>query len=72
MSDMLSYASDINTYVTRHTMSNDLYVPRPRVEIYRQSFQYTGPISYNNIPQDVKESQSLSSFKVSLKSHIVS
>jgi len=24
LSDMLSYASDINTYVTRHKMSNDL------------------------------------------------
>jgi hypothetical protein len=72
MSDMLSCAGDVNTYVTRHTVSNDLYVPRPRVEIYRQSFQYTGPTSYNNIPQDVKDSQSLSTFKISLKSHIMS
>ena len=72
MSDMLSYARDINSCVTSHTTNNNLYVLRPRVEMYRQSFQYTGPIVYNNISQDVKNAQPLSCFKVSLKSHSIS
>ena len=61
ISDMLSYASDMNSYVTRHNTKDNLYVPRPRGEIYPQ---YSGTILYNNIPQDVKSSQSLSCFKV--------
>ena len=72
MSDMSSYARDINSCVTSHTTNNNLYVLRPRVEMYRQSFQYTGPIVYNNISQDVKNAQPLSCFKVSLKSHSIS
>ena len=72
MSDMLSYARDINSCVTSHTTNNNLYVLRPRVEMYRQSFQYTGPILYNNISQDLKNAQPLSCFKVSLKSHSIS
>ena len=55
MSDMLSYTRDINSCVTRHTTNNNLYVPSPRVDIYRQSFQYPGPLVYNNIPQDVNK-----------------
>ena len=55
MSYMLSYDMDINSRVTRHSTNNNLYVPRPRVEIYRQTFQHTGPIIYNYIPQDLKK-----------------
>ena len=72
MSYMLSHTSDFNSYATRNASNNDLYVPMPRVEMFRQSFQYAGPVFYNNLPQEVKDSQSLSSFKVKLKNHLMS
>ncbi len=43
----------------------------PKVELYRQSFNYTGPKFYNSLPQDVKDSLSLNSVKANLKDHIM-
>lgn len=72
MSDMLHSTKDFNMYSTRNSTTNMLYVPRPRVEIFKESFQYNGPLNYNTIPNDVKESQTLTMFKSQLKCHIMS
>ncbi len=72
MSDMLYNTSDFNTYATRNASNKNLYIPMPKVELYRQSFQYTGPKYYNSLPQDVKDSQSLNRLKANLKDHIMS
>ena len=69
MSDMLHDSSDYNLYTTRNTSTGFLYVPKPRLEIYRQAFQYTGPNLYNDIPNDIKTSQTLSCFKSKLRNY---
>ena len=43
-----------------------LPIPKPRLELdlFRQGFQYNGPITYNNRPQNIiKESKSIQCFK---------
>ena len=69
MSDMLHDSSDYNLYTTRNTSTGFLYVPKPRLEIYRQAFQYTGPNLYNAIPNEIKTSQTLSCFKSKLRKY---
>ena len=73
MSDMLHSPGEFNSYVTRN--SNDscgkLYVRKPRLELFRQGFQNNGPVTYNNLPQNIKESNSIQCFKSKLKNHIL-
>ena len=69
---MLHLTSEFNTYATRNTTNNELYIPMPRLEIYKQSFQYIGPTYYNSLPYHVKSAQSLDSFKSDVKRYIMS
>jgi hypothetical protein len=70
--DRVEYSSNYNFYQTRLSNDSMLYVPKPRIEKFRQSFQYVGPILYNGLPKDVTGSTSLHGFKKSVKSHILS
>ena len=60
LSDRLDYVSDYNLRNTRNATNNVLHFPKPRVEKCRQSFQYVGPVLYNSLPSDVKESNNMS------------
>ena len=72
MSDMLSYVNDFNNYATRNSTENMLNVPKQRVDIFKQVYQYTAPVCYNGLPRDIKMSQSLYDFKCNLRNHIMS
>ena len=52
--DRINLASDYNVYNTRMSCQSMLYVPKPRVEQFRQSFQYIGPTLFNSLSQDIK------------------
>ena len=58
LSDRFKYVFDYNVRNTRNAMNNLLHLPKPRVEKFRQSFQYAGPVLYNSLPSNVKESNS--------------
>jgi hypothetical protein len=68
----VEYSSNYNFYQTRLSNASMLYEPKPRIENFRQSFQYDGHILYNGLPKDVTGSTSLHGFKISVKSHILS
>ena len=72
MCDLLTYTSDYNVYNTRNVTNNNLYIPKPRIDMFRQSFQYTGPTFYNKLPDHVKNASSLHEFKNVLKEFILS
>ena len=72
LADLLNYASDFNLIETRNVNSGMLYVPKPRIELFRQSFQYTAPQCFNLLPTCVKQAPTLASFKNSLKSYLMS
>jgi len=49
---------------SRHTRSNErLMVPRPRVDIFKSSFSFSGASLWNSLPPQIKHCTSLSSFK---------
>ena len=54
-----------------HTQSDSLYVPKARINVFKQSFQYTAPSIYNALPNVIKESTTLSCFKSQLKVHAI-
>ena len=56
MSDMLQYTNEYNNYMTRSTQNDSLYVPKARINVFKQSFQFTAPSIYNALPNVIKES----------------
>lgn len=50
-------------YNTRHMDSGALLCPRPRLECFRRSFQYSGAAIWNSLPLSVRQSRTLSHFK---------
>ena len=59
LADLLNNVSVFNMYETRNVDANMLYVPQPRIELFKQSFQYTGPQCFNRLPKIVKEAPSI-------------
>ena len=54
MSDMLQYTNEYNHYMTRSTQNDFLYVPKARINVFKQSFQYIAPAIYNALPNVIK------------------
>jgi hypothetical protein len=61
--DIFQYISNYNLYQTRLSNFSMLYVPKRRIEKFRQSFQFFGFILLNGLPKDVTTSISLHGFK---------
>ena len=40
-------------YSIRNNVESKLYIPKPNIEIYRQSFQYAAPKFNNALPTDI-------------------
>ena len=58
-----------NVYNTRN--HNQLRPARCNTSIVRNSFLYQGPMTYNEIPNDIKESNCVKSFKFKYKKHLL-
>ena len=65
-----SLNNSIHNYMTR-TASN-FHLPQIRTNVSKNSIFFRGPILWNNIPINIKNSPSLNSFKKHFKSHLVS
>ena len=69
MSDLLHHVNEYNMYSTRNNVESKLYIPKPNIEIYRQSFQYAAPKFYNSLPTDITACTSLDQFKSNYVPH---
>ena len=72
LSSLLTYVSDTQPYPTRTAINKCLALPKPRLSLMKQSFQYSGPSLWNTLPFQISQSDSLISFKHSLKQFIIS
>ena len=63
--DLFTFNSSINVYTTRN--SNKLLIPFLRYTFSRTVIRYKGAIMWNNLPDDLKNSFTLSCFKSKLK-----
>ena len=46
-------------------------VPRANMSLFKSSLAYNGPKLWNNLPNEIKNMNSLYSFKISLKDYIM-
>ena len=65
------YVSDVQSRVTRSYSSNMFYLPSHRTTIFRRSFTYHGPKVWNILPDNIRNSPSLFSFKKSAKNYFL-
>ncbi len=52
-----------STYKTRNSDVYNLVVPKPNLEIFKRSFNYSAPLAWNNLPPHVQQSTSILMFK---------
>ena len=52
---------------TRSVTSDKLFIPNYKLEITRGNFRYRGPMIYNMLDQEIKDSASLEGFKRALR-----
>ncbi len=64
MRNIFTYQSNVR-YSLRSEAHSDLVVPKPRIEMYRQSFSYSGAKIWNSLPASIRQSDSLAKFKKS-------
>ena len=50
--------------------SDNVVVPDARTKMFERSFRFEGAVIWNDLPDDLKQSSTLSSFKVLLKRHM--
>ena len=61
--------ADVHSYPTRAAQHADVQVPKPNIELYRQSFKYRAAVLWNDLPQDIKNAPNIDEFKYLYKKH---
>ena len=64
------YNSSIHSYPTRH--SSDFHLTNPKIIMAYKSIRHHGPDIWNALPDKIKHSASLYSFKASMKKYLIS
>ena len=56
---------------SRTRQANNLFIPRTNLDIGKRAISVQGPILWNELPESVKNSNSLPTFKTKLKNHLL-
>ena len=67
--DQVNLLSQIATRNTRSAHTLDVMVPEVKKEIFKKSFEYQGAVLWNSLPQYVRQSDDVGTFKKRLKQH---
>ena len=51
--------------------SNNIYLPKPNLEIFKKSFKYSAAGHFNFLPMEIKKSLSLNSFKTQIRNYFL-
>ena len=65
--DLFEKCDNIHSYDTRAISSQNFYIPRMRTSKGQSSFVFSGASIWNELPTQVKQAQSIDSFKEKLK-----
>ena len=60
---LFKHTADIHQRSLRSTSDHLLYVPKPNIEQFRNSISYSGSKIWNSIPENIRLSDSIISFK---------
>jgi hypothetical protein len=65
MKNKFQTVNDKHDFNLRSIQNGKLTVPKPKTEFFRKSFNYSGPVVWNNIPIHVRNSDTLRKFQAS-------
>ena len=68
LSSLFTYKNEITNYKLRN-VSSGLCLPKPRTNSMKKSFMYNGAKLRNSIPNEIRESKSLSCFQKKIAGH---
>ena len=57
------FTSEIHSRLLRSSFNFQLYTPKPKTELFRNSFIFSGTSIWNSIPQYIKTAPSVKHFK---------
>ena len=60
---LFTFTSDIHSRLLRSITNEQLYIPRPNKDLYRNSFAFSGSSIWNSLPLTLKQSSSIAQFK---------
>jgi len=60
----LQFTSDIHSRTLRSSYETQLYIPKPRIELFRNTFVFIGSSIWNSIPDFIRNSSNRNLFKV--------
>ena len=63
LSVLFHYTNETHNRVLRSTHDNLLYVPKPSIELFQNSFCYSGSKIWNAMPDSIKHISSVQQFK---------
>ena len=66
---MFTMSSDIHNAGTRNAKHN-LILPKVRTSMAKNAFRFSAARSWNELPKDIKEAQSISTFSLKLKTYL--
>ena len=70
LSNLFTKNTDQNTDINLRKAANDLYIPRMTTSKGQKAISYRGAKTWNQLSSDIKEANSLNSFKCKLKHHL--
>ena len=65
------FISESNPYVLRNVAQGNLNVPKSKTELFKNSFNYSGPQLWNNLPTVIRNAPSLNIFKNKIKDFLI-
>ena len=69
--DMFQSTTEVHNYDTRSTAGGNYYVHNMNLMKTRKAVNYAGSVSWNKLPNAIKEAQSLNLFKTKLKAYLL-
>ena len=67
LKDCFTFANSLHNYPTRRGLNGDLNLPRPYLEQFKRSIAYSGVKIWNSIDINIRQCDSLQSFKIFLR-----
>ena len=66
LSNMFQKTNEVHEHQTRQA-KHDFLPPKPKTNYLKKAFSYRGAVAWNNLPSEIKNSESVNIFKAKLK-----
>ena len=63
LTTFFTFTSEIHTRLLRSSSTYHLYTPRPRHELFRHSFTFSGDSAWNSLPVNIQNTSNVKQFK---------